>query len=164
MCSDPENKSGYYQTLKCNKHSSTTTINHTYTKTKQHYYNIAATHHPDKTNNEAKITLYEERNIWYGRITDAYKVLRLANEDGHFKERVKYNISVEVLRKQSTMLFVARYSNKKLFINRAKEITPALSRANIFKQGVVRKIINKGCELIATGKNGLTGFRVSRFR
>ena len=65
------------------------------------------------------------------------------NDDGHFQERVEYDLSGKALRKKFTTLFVAWYGKDKLFIDRDKEITTELDRANIFKQGVVTKIINK---------------------
>ena len=53
---------------------------------KQHYHNIAATHHPDKTKDEAKIVLYETKKETYDRISAAYKMLGSANDEGHFEE------------------------------------------------------------------------------
>ena len=54
-CTDLEDAGGHYQVLKCKKRSSTAAVKHCYNKAKQHYHNIVATHHPDKTKDEAKI-------------------------------------------------------------------------------------------------------------
>jgi len=65
-----------------------------------------------------------------------------------FRGRVEYDLSGEALREKFTTLFVARYGDDKLFSERAKEITTALDRAMIFKQGVATKIINKELQVM----------------
>jgi len=142
---DLEDAAGHYGVLKSSKRSSTAAVKHSYNKAKQHYHNIAVTHHPDKTNDEAKIALYQKEK-WaydYDQSVTAFKVLGLANDEGHFEKRVEYDLSGEALRLKFRTSFVARYGDAKLFSERAKEITTALERAKIFKQGSATKIINK---------------------
>ncbi len=59
------------------------------------YHQVAARMHPDRHRSELSAEQYERLNIVYGRITEAYRLLR------HHKERIKYTKELAALAREA---------------------------------------------------------------
>ena len=66
-CTDLEDKCGFYHVLGCTKTSSDQEIAAAFKEAKTVFFNLARTHHPDKTDEEENKEAYDEANELYVR-------------------------------------------------------------------------------------------------
>ena len=144
---DLEDSKGHYELLGCSKSSSTASIRESFKKYAAAFKDLARTHHPDKTNDEAKLALFAEANTRYEKQKEAYEVLGTMNSDGSaYPDRVNYDREGEKLRDKFRASFEKTYPNE-TFDHRAQVINEEKVREAIFAKGHATRKINKdeGC-------------------
>ena len=90
-----EDHTGYYDALGCLKTSSDREITEGYKRTRKIFHTMALQYHPNKTTNRELIDKYHRRSSKWELAEKAFAILGKANNDGHFKLRVCYDLDGE---------------------------------------------------------------------